>query len=187
MNKINKIIDRINDLLKNKDFIVIAIDGKCGSGKTTLASKLESLFDANVIHCDDFYLPLEKRTDKRYEEPGGNIDYERFKDEIIDNLDKEITYHKFDCKAMSLTNPITLPKKKVLIIEGAYSLHPYFDKYYDLSIFIDIDSTLQLERLKNRESIKDFESFINKWIPLENKYFETFNIKDKVDYIMKAN
>ena len=35
---------RIDELLAQKDMVMVTIDGKCTSGKTTLASKLESLF-----------------------------------------------------------------------------------------------------------------------------------------------
>lgn len=38
----------INDLLENKEKIIVAIDGPCASGKTTLAKKLSDIFDANV-------------------------------------------------------------------------------------------------------------------------------------------
>ncbi len=186
MTKTDEIIDKINCLLQKKNFVVVAIDGKCGSGKTTFAEQLKNHFNASIIHCDDFYLPLEKRTSARYQEAGGNIDYERFKTEIIDHLhsDSVIIYQRLDCQTMKLKKPTKLHKKKMLIIEGSYALHPYFQKYYDLSIFMDIDASLQLKRLKSRESEKNFAAFIQFWIPLENHYFESYQIKNKADYIL---
>ena len=41
---------KIDMLLGEKDFVIVAIDGKCTSGKTTLASKLAELYDCNVFH-----------------------------------------------------------------------------------------------------------------------------------------
>ena len=63
--------------------LVIAIDGKCATGKTTLAARLASGLDADVIHMDDFFLPPAKRTQQRLSEPGGNVDYERFMEEVL--------------------------------------------------------------------------------------------------------
>ena len=74
-------------------------------------------------------LPPAKRTPERLVEPGGNVDYERFRDEVIDHLhDDQLTYGVFDCSEMAVTSTLTLPKKKLTIIEGSYSCHPYFDE-----------------------------------------------------------
>ena len=53
---------------------LIAIDGRCGSGKTTLGQRLAELLEANLFHADDFYLRPCQRTPERYNEPGGNMD-----------------------------------------------------------------------------------------------------------------
>ena len=69
---------QINMLLEEKNFVIVAIDGKCTSGKTTLASQLAEIYDCNVFHMDDFFLRPEQRTPERFAEVGGNVDYERF-------------------------------------------------------------------------------------------------------------
>ena len=56
---------KIDELLSEKDFVVVAIDGKCTSGKTTLAAKLAEIYDCNVFHMDDFFLRPEQRTPAR--------------------------------------------------------------------------------------------------------------------------
>lgn len=48
---------------------LVAIDGRCASGKTTLAGKLRSALKCNVVHMDDFYLPFAKRTEDRMAQP----------------------------------------------------------------------------------------------------------------------
>ena len=74
---------KIDELLTQKDMVVVAIDGKCTSGKTTLASKLVQIYDCNVFHMDDFFLRPEQRTPERFAEVGGNVDYERFQEEVL--------------------------------------------------------------------------------------------------------
>ena len=41
---------KIDELLTQKDMVIVAIDGKCTSGKTTLASKLAEIYDCNVYY-----------------------------------------------------------------------------------------------------------------------------------------
>lgn len=181
----NIVIEKINSLLKDKDKIIIAIDGPCASGKTTLSCELSEIFDCNVIHMDDFFLPFEKRTVERMNEVGGNIDYERFKCEVADNITKneDFTYSKFDCSTGKAEKKITVTSKKVNIIEGVYSLHPRFISIYDIKIYLNIDAQTQTSRLKERSPEK-LERFVGEWIPKENAYFEKFKIKDMCDIIL---
>ena len=73
MEKILETVKRqIDTLLEEKNFVIVAIDGKCTSGKTTLAGKLAELYDCNVFHMDDFFLRPEQRTPERFAEVGGN-------------------------------------------------------------------------------------------------------------------
>ena len=72
------IITEIDKLKTKKDHLLIAIDGRCGSGKSTLGAYLQQKMHGNLLHMDDFYLRPEQRTPKRREEPGGNVDRERF-------------------------------------------------------------------------------------------------------------
>ena len=69
--KLVPLLEKINQL--QSEGAVIAIEGRCGSGKTTLADILSELFEATVIHMDDFFLPPSLRTAQRLNEAGGNI------------------------------------------------------------------------------------------------------------------
>ncbi|MBR6516900.1 MAG: AAA family ATPase [Bacilli bacterium] len=178
-------IEQIKQLLKEKEYVVIAIDGCAASGKTTLAKKLSNMFNASVIHMDDFFLPLEKRTEERLNTPGGNIDYERFKEEVVNNLDNDFTYNAFNCSIMKVDKEVFVKKTNLLIIEGSYSLHPYFGKYYDLSIFLDIDKDEQIDRIRNRDGEKLLKMFIEKWIKYETNYHDYYNIKTTADIYVK--
>ena len=174
-------IEQIKQLLKEKEYVVIAIDGCAASGKTTLAKKLSNMFNASVIHMDDFFLPLEKRTEERLNTQGGNIDYERFKEEVVNNLDNDFTYNVFNCSIMKVDKEVFVKKTNLLIIEGSYSLHPYFGKYYDLSIFLDIDKDEQINRIRKRDGEFMLKKFVDKWIKYETNYHEFYHIKSIAD------
>ena len=170
----------------SKDRILIAVDGRCCAGKTTFAGYLSEKTGCNVFHMDDFFLRPEQRTEARLNEPGGNVDRERFEAEVMTAILKndDIEYRRFDCRTMSLQPPVIVRKKKINIIEGAYCCHPdLFDKY-DLRIFIDISKEDQKERILKRNGRQQWEIFRNRWIPMEEKYFEAFGIREKSDIIM---
>lgn len=177
------IINKINEYLKVNKEIVIAIDGKSGSGKSTLGKKLNEYYKGNLIHMDDYFLPVNLRSKERMEEIGGNVNYEKFYNDIILNLKQDLISEPYSCHEGNFKEKRIIKHNKVTIIEGSYSLHPYFKKYYDISIGIDITYHDQLERLKKREG-DNLINFINKWIPLENKYFEGFKILEKVDILL---
>ena len=63
-------------LVKGK--VVFALEGGSASEKTTLSKLLESIYDCNVFHMDDFFLRPHQRTPERFAKTGGNIDWERF-------------------------------------------------------------------------------------------------------------
>lgn len=183
MENLEIITKRVDELLKTKERVIIVIDGMCAGGKSTLAAKLQSLYDATLFHMDDYYLQSYQRTKERYEEPGGNVDYERFKIEIVDNIyNTYIDYKKFDCNTMTLSNPICVNLNKLIIIEGDYALNPYFGKYYDLSIFVEVNYKNRINRLMKREK-NNIGDFISKWLVYEQLYFDKLHIKDNVDII----
>lgn len=56
-------ISKIHDIYEKNKNCIIAVDGRCGAGKTTFAQQLQNLFNCNVIHMDDFFLPRNMRTE----------------------------------------------------------------------------------------------------------------------------
>ncbi len=163
--------------------LTTAIEGSSASGKTTLGKMLAEIYDCTVFHTDDFFLRPEQRTPERYAEIGGNIDRERFLKEILIPLSKgeAVNYRRFDCSDMKLLPPIQVKQKKLTVIEGAYSMHPSFEKYYNFSVLLDISPELQRKRILNRNSPSMAERFFNEWIPLENLYFQATDIKKRCD------
>ena len=164
---------RIDELLTQKDMVIVAIDGPCTSGKTTFASKLAKIYDCNVFHMDDFFLRPEQRTAERFAEVGGNVDYERFMAEVLIPLKarKSFSYRPFDCSTFTLAEPVTVVPKKLNIIEGTYSHHPYFGDPYDLKIVLTVDENTQRERILQRPAFLN-KRFFEEWIPMENRYFD---------------
>lgn len=175
----------VDSLLKAKAAVNVAIDGNCGAGKSALASLVSGIYDCNVFHMDDFFLRPEQRIRRRLDEPGGNADWERFYGEVITGLKsgKLFTYRKYDCKTQKLGGPVPVTPKALNIIEGSYSVHPELIGFYDLKIFLQVRASEQSARILKRNGAEMHGKFLSEWIPMENRYFEAFDIKEKCDLI----
>lgn len=173
MNQLNFVKQWIDALLRQKESVLVAIDGKCTSGKTTLASRLAELYDCNVLHMDEFFLRPEQRTPDRFAQIGGNVDYERFLEEVLCPLKQGVpfSYRPFDCSTFALAQPVSVQPKRLTIIEGTYSHHPYFGNPYDLKILLTVTEALQRQRVLERPEFLH-SRFFESWIPMENRYFE---------------
>ncbi len=173
---------------KKEKPIVIAIDGRCASGKTTFGTELAKKLDSNIIYMDNFFLQKYQRTPKRYATPGENVDHERVKQVIASWKNKQILrYQKFDCQKMELTEFIEQEWKPILIVEGSYSMHEDLLSYYDMKLFFTVNYEERLERILKRNGPEKQKVFIEKWIPLEEKYFNAFSIAEKADIIIDTS
>jgi hypothetical protein len=134
---------------------------------------------------DDFFLRAEQRTPQRLGEPGGNIDYERFCEEVIEPLKggKPFTYRPYNCQTGELAGPAAVTPNPLTVIEGVYSLHPRFAGAYDVTVFLHINEAEQLRRLAER-SPHLLDRFIREWIPKEKMYFDAFKVSEKCDFVM---
>ena len=183
-----QLFHKINALLGSKERVVVAVDGMSGAGKSSLAELLKDTYSCNVISMDHFFLRPEQRTTERLAEPGGNIDYERFNEQVLAPLmpGKPFAYRPYDCGTLTLSEPVNVDLNPITVIEGVYSMHPSFANAhgiydaYDTSVFLEIEEDVQRQRLLKR-SPHLYERFINEWIPMENMYFERFKIPDKCE------
>ena len=200
------LLSAIEVSLSRQKLTVLAIDGMCGAGKTSLAAFLHSVYGCSIIHADDFFLPPELRTDERLREPGGNIHYERLQEEVISPLlqikrkqrkganemetktsggasQPHLCYRRFSCSRMAYEEePVSVSLTPLLIVEGSYCLRPEFREAYDLCVFLSCSEETQKTRILNRNGAEMLRAFQEKWIPMENRYFSYFQIPAHADF-----
>ena len=174
--------------IKQRSTLVLVIDGRCAAGKTTLAAHLAELCDCNVIHMDHFFLPWKQNTMEHSQQAGENMDYVRFREEILIPLHegRKFSYWPFNCHKQEMGKPILVSPKNVTIVEGSYSCHPVLKKYYDLSVFLDVEAKKQIQRIRLRNGEDGVLMFQERWIPMENTYFHSFRIQEKCDLYFKT-
>lgn len=184
-NTIELVIKKADELLLSKSGIMIAIDGRCAAGKTTLAEALSRHFRCDAVHLDDFFLRPEQRTKQRLDSAGENVDHERFLHEVLIPLRESgsAEYRPFSCKTQSLTEPVTVRAGRVIIVEGSYCCHPALRDFYDLKVFLTVSPAEQLNRITKRNGEAAAERFKSLWIPLEERYISKMSIPEICDII----
>ena len=180
-----ELLSAVRRLLDRQGHLAVAIDGRCGSGKTTAAALLAARLDCTVLHADDFFLRPEQRTPQRLAQPGGNFDRERFLSEALSPLldHRDACYRPYDCHAGRLAAPVTAPWKPVIVAEGSYSCHPDLWPCYDLHVFVTAGLDTRLARIARRPGV-NLDNFRTKWIPMEEAYFSAFDLEHRCEVVL---
>lgn len=183
-------IEKIKNIIEDKSLIapgVIAIDGPCGGGKTTLANEIDRELGFNILHMDDFYLPFQKRDKNWMNIVAGHMDFERLIGNVLKPYreKRKTNYISYDCHSDKYLQEIPIDLSKILVIEGSYTSHPILDEYVALKIFVDIDKDEQVKRLTRRNP-DVVDKFLSMWVPFENRYFEDLKIKEKSDLVVSV-
>jgi uridine kinase len=74
--------------------------------------------------------------------------------------------------------------RDVIIVEGAYALHPVLREFFHLKVLVTVDPEVQKERILRRNGAQMLRRFVEEWIPLEQTYFEACAVKDCCDLIL---
>jgi len=167
--------------------LIVALDGRCASGKTTLAGELARRYGWGVIHMDHFFLRPAQRTPQRYATPGENVDHERFLEEVLFPLERgELTsYRPFDCHTLDFGPPISVASASVTVVEGSYACHPDLWGHYGLRVFLTVAGEEQLRRVAARNGEEALTAFRDRWIPLEEAYIAAQDLEERCDCIIE--
>lgn len=181
------LLRRTAELLQKKGRVLLSLDGCCGSGKTTCADMMKEVFGGTVLRMDDYYLPINKRVENWREIPTANMDLNRFRQEVLEPLNRgePVRYRPYHCHSGSYGEETLLEPQALVIVEGSYSQHPELHSYYDETIFLTCSEELQRRRLMKREG-DYFSMFEQCWIPLERKYHEKYQVREKADLIFES-
>lgn len=151
---------------------VITIDGPAGSGKSTLADELSAeLTNCEVIHMDDLY-------------QGWNQDLKvelasRIEAWILTPLEYGLAgqYLKYNWRTSKYDQIVQVQPSEYLILEGVGAGHPEIAKKAALSVWIQADPKLLLDRLIARDG-QEFHDDLVAWQRHEADYFASLPVKE---------
>ena len=178
-----EIAAKILKLKINNEPIIIAIEGFGGSGKSTLAAKLaKGLKDVYVINIDDFIIK-----DKISDPIKSNFDRQRLKKQVLLPLKNNSTarYQRLIWQTNKLSEYITVPKTKFLIIEGVSTFHPDIADYMDYKIWVETPSEVAQKRGSERDKAlgSDNDQLWDHWTSTYKEYNAQFKPEEQADVI----
>ena len=166
--------------------LVLALDGRCGAGKTTLAAALARQFpDSSTLHTDDFYLPPAQRARGWEKTPCANMDLARLRDGALRPAyeGQTVAYRAYSCREGTYIPARQLAAQPLVLLEGSYSHHPLLAGCETLRVFLTCSKAEQTRRLQAREGER-FANFAARWIPLEEAYFAQYHIEETADFVV---
>jgi len=155
MNMESLIIERIETLQAATPRLVIAIDGRGGAGKSSLARKVVAAV-AGAVHVefDWFHLPkADLRDEARFDAP-------RLIDEVLKPFRqgrRDLECHRYNWGYLSgapdglIDEPIRLHGVEIVVLEGCGVLSPELVNLYDLRIWLDTYAEEALARGMRRD------------------------------------
>ena len=175
----------ITDRLARQPAVLVALDGRCGSGKTTLSERLAERFPQSItVHTDDFYLPPSRRVTGWEKIPCANMDIQRLRNEVVAPARQ----------AGVLLPGLLLPRRCLSAAAsprpcaaghrgGKLQPSPSLAPYYDIRIFVTCSPDEQARRLRKREGER-YSNFVERWIPLEEGYFANYSIEENAEIMV---
>lgn len=190
-NSIEMICQKVRDLDVTSDRpVVVAIDGRSGTGKSTLAGSLATSLDAAMIKGDDFYaggIGLHDLSDEAL--AALCIDWRRQRG-VLSALKsgRQACYHPFDWQAFDGSlkpQALIIEPRSILLLEGVYSARPELRDLIDVAILLTLPETVRVERVLRREgSVTAWEK---QWWRAEGWYFEHQAPPETFDMVLKPS
>ena len=179
------------DILAQRPRAVLAIDGMAASGKTTLSAALRAAIPKSaVVHMDDFTMPFEQRFPGYFDALLSNADTQRFDREVLSPFlaGQSAAYRPFICHPEAgFGEMIHIPQDtRLLIVEGAYCLHPDLAPRCDIRVLFLIDPALQRQRILLRNGETQLERFLSMWIPMELRHIDAHDLHSICNFVITA-
>jgi uridine kinase len=172
--------------------LLVALDGRSGVGKSTMAQAIAQELEGIVIIGDDFFSGgPDSEWDARTTEAkvADCIDWRRLRKEALEPLlaGQPASWHPFNfISGIGLSEEVIQCKPaSVIILDGAYSCRPELADIVDLSVLIEMtDDKLRRQRLLAREGHDFMASWHKRWDAAEDHYFTQVVHRSMFDLII---
>lgn len=191
----DKVVFEINQLLKRKNSVLVVLDGRSGTGKSTIAQAITNRVEGRIVVGDDFY-------------SGGNddawhglsasekvakvIDWQRMRTQVLEPLlaKKTASWYPLDFQPEVgwigwKNETVTLEPAPVILVDGVYSARPQLIDLVDLAVLVETDDEGRRKRLVIREGQSFMERWHALWDSAEDYYFTHICPRSSFDMIVR--
>jgi uridine kinase len=161
---------------------VVAIDGRAGAGKTTLANDLFLALSATIpttlIHMDEIYegwvLALGKSLTERLSK-------------LLEDLSRGVPHQLpiYDWNTMGFNSHRTITPTRILILEGVGSAQRIVREFAAATFWLDIDPETGLSRVLQRDG-KISEPFMSQWQADEDEHHRREKTRENADFVLST-
>jgi uridine kinase len=158
--------------------VLVALDGRSGTGKTTLARAIATSLGATIVETDDFFAgggesDWASRTPA--ERASACMDWRRLRTQALEPLlaGRSARWQPFDFAAGtgSATRAVECPAAPVILLDGAYSSRPELADLIGVSVLLELPDAIRRSRLRNREGAAFMTRWHATWDAAEDCYF----------------
>jgi uridine kinase len=179
IHSVQELVAEIRARARGRGVFVVALDGRSGTGKSTVAASLGRALGAAAVDCDDFYVG---GTDADWaartpaERADEAIDWRRVRAEVVEPLraGRTATWVPYDWDEGRgpPTHAITMPPAPTVVLDGAYTARPELADVVDLAVLLELDDdAMRHERVRAREGEELTDSWYAVWDAAQDHYF----------------
>ena len=153
------VLDLVAAATPSRAFTFVGIGGRGGAGKSTLARLIDG---AQIVSTDEFW-------------DGAGFDLARLRAEVFDPLleGREAPYASWDWSARRPGGIRVVEPRGIVVIEGVCALHRMFRDDYDVRVWVEAPYETRLARGVARDGEAARETWVDVWMPREDRYVES--------------
>jgi uridine kinase len=152
------VLDLIAAAQQDQRLALVGIGGHGAAGKTTLARMVAG---AQIVSTDEFW-------------DGEGFDLDRLGREVVAPLGRgeAATFASYDWAARETRGARTVEPTGVVVVEGVCALHRKLRDAYAVRIWVEASYEVRLARAVARDGEKARRTWVEIWMPSEDRYVE---------------
>jgi uridine kinase len=153
--------------------VLVGVGGHGGAGKTTLAQMIPG---ATIVSTDEFW-------------DGKGFDIERLSREVVAPLSHGAAAHftSYDWAAREQRGSRAIEPVGVVVVEGVCALHRTLRRSYAVRVWVEAPYDLRLERGVARDGEDARATWVDVWMPSEDRYVERDDPVSSADVIVDGS
>ena len=157
---------------------IILIDGPAGSGKTTLAKKLQGELNCQVVHLDSIY------------DGWDNALSQTLSDKLVALIDSFLNGRShnleiYNWQESKFDSTITIKPGNHLIVEGVGAGQTAIREFATTLYWVEAEPEVALQRVLERDgSVPEIKLQMQRWRSSEAKHFDAERTREFADFII---